>query len=97
MTQDDRGRVDKLIRKAGGVIGKKQDTLDTLYDRRTKNKLTDILNDETHPLRQTFDSFKIVRSGRFRVPKAKTDRYAKSFVPMAISKFNVSWRRESKE
>ena len=94
LTKHDSGRVDKLIKKAGGVIGRTQDTLDSLYDRRTKNKLTNILNDETHPLRPDFDELTIARSGRFRVPKARTARYSRSFVPRAISGFNSDRKRE---
>ena len=94
MTKRDSGRVDKLIKKAGGVIGRTQDTLDALYERRTKSKLSKILSDTTHPLRPDFDSMTIVRSGRFRVPKARTSRYSRSFVPRAITGFNSCWKRE---
>ena len=44
--------LDKIIRKASGVVGRTQDNLDTLYDRQVTNKLNDILHDITHPLRQ---------------------------------------------
>ena len=93
MTAGDKGRVDKTIKNAGGVIGKTQDSLDTLYDRRSRNKLTTILKDETHPLRPTFDSMKIDRSGRFRTEKTRTVRYGQSFVPAVAEKFNQSFKR----
>ena len=95
LSEEDKGRVNKLIRKAGGVhvFGKRQDSLDTLYDRRSRNKLTTILKDETHPLRPTFDSMKIDRSGRFRTEKTRTVRYGQSFVPAVAEKFNQSFKR----
>ena len=44
----DKEVLDKIIRKASGVVGRTQDNLDTLYDRRVTNKLNDILHDITH-------------------------------------------------
>jgi hypothetical protein len=89
----DQDRLNKIIRKAGGVIGRAQDTLDTLYNRRITNKLADILDDKTHPLRYEFDSRRIERSGRLRVPKSSTSRYANSFVPQAVTLFNSNISR----
>ena len=80
--------LDKIIRKASGVVGRTQDNLDTLYDRRVTNKLNDI----THPLRQELDNRLTVHSGRMRVPKARTVRYSNSFVPQTVSVFNHSAR-----
>lgn len=93
VSKQDRDRLDKVIRKAGGVVGLPQDSFDTLYNRRTTNKLKDILKDDTHPLRQDIDSRRIERSGRFRVPKARTNRYSSSFVPRAISLYNRNVKR----
>ena len=36
-------------------MGRTQDAFDALHDRRVTNKLMDILDDSTHPLRQEFD------------------------------------------
>ena len=84
----DRETLDKVIRKASGVVGRVQDNLDILHDRRMTQKLNDILDDATHPLRLEFDDRLIQRSGRMRVPKARTSRYSNSFVPRAIISFN---------
>ena len=70
----DRETLDKVIRKASGVVGRVQDNLDILHDRRMTQKLNDILDDATHPLRLEFDDRLIQRSGRMRVPKARTTR-----------------------
>ncbi len=88
ISKQDKGRLDKIIKKAGSVVGRTQDNLDVLYERRLTKKLTDILHDQTHPLRQEFDSRIIERSGRMRVPKTRTARCSNSFVPRAISFFN---------
>ena len=53
MSKQDNSRIDKLIRKAGGIIGKTRDSTE-LYHKRTPNKLMDILQDNTQPLRLEF-------------------------------------------
>ena len=83
------------IRKAGGVIGKTQDSIEILYQQRITNKLMDILKDETHPLRPEFDKRLINRSGRFRGTKYRTVRYSESFVPLAVRLYNNSKNRLS--
>ena len=81
--------MDKVVKRGGGVVGKRQDAMDELYTRRTTNKLKTILSDETHPLKQEYDWRMIERSGRYRVPKARTTRYLNSFVPKTISFHNL--------
>ena len=88
MNQCDKNKMNKIIKKAGGVIGKKLDTMDILIDGRTHKKMKSILSEDSHPLRHDFDIHKIVRSGRFRIPKSKTNRYLNSFIPSAIRIFN---------
>ena len=39
MPKQDNGRVEQLIRKAGGVLGKTQDSTKTLHHKWTTNKL----------------------------------------------------------
>ena len=41
--------MDKLIRQAGSVVGKKLDSLVTVAERRTINKLLAILDNVGHP------------------------------------------------
>ena len=89
-TKFDERRIDRIIKKAGGLIGKAktQDTCDTLYKRRVSKTLTDIIDDASHPLHDGIVCQKIVRSGRFRIPRVKTERYKNSFVPSALKLFN---------
>ena len=56
-SKQDRNRVDKQIKKASGVVGKRQDDISTLHDRLVTKKLTDILTDNTHPLYDEFHNY----------------------------------------
>ncbi len=93
ISRRDREAIDKIIKKAGGVVGRTQDGFDILYHRRTTNKLNSIMSDASHPMRKEFDGRIIQRSGRMRVPRARTARYANSFVPRAVGLFNVQGGR----
>ena len=88
ISKQDRDRLDKIIRKAGTVVGEKQEDLTSLCKKYTLNKLTDILNDKTHPLHDEFHNRQIERSGSLRVPKSRTCRYANSFVHRSIVLYN---------
>jgi hypothetical protein len=46
VTKQDRNRLDK--QKAGGVVGRKQDDIETMYGRLVTKKLTAIWNDDMH-------------------------------------------------
>jgi hypothetical protein len=95
VTKQDRNRLDKQIKKAGGVVGRKQDDIETMYGRLVTKKLTAIWNDDTHPLRPEFDSRLNDRSGRIRVPRTRTNRYRQSFIPTAIQTHNQLTNRSN--
>ena len=97
VSKQDRDKLDKIIRKAESVVGKRQNRFDTYYQGRLTNKLTTILHDDTHPQKVDFDNRIIERSRRLRVLRARTTRYAGSFVPSAISIFNQKIERTGKE
>ena len=65
MSKLERGRLEKIVEKAGHVVGKPLDNFKTLHEKRLYRKLTQILNDPTHPMRHYFDSRRSNRSGRF--------------------------------
>ena len=73
-------RLNRIIIKASDVIGQSQDNIDQLLEKRTHKKIDKILKDTTHPLYENFDALKITRSGRFRLPKIRTNRYRDSFL-----------------
>ena len=90
----DRGRLEKIVKKrkeAGHVVGKPLDSFKTLHEKRLYRKLTQILNDPTHPMRHYFDSRRSNRSGRFLLPITNTNRYKASFLPSALSVFNENY------
>ena len=89
----DKTRLDRVIRKAGRVIGSEQDDIDTLTDNRIGKKITKIQNDATHPLFSDFDRAYSDRSGRYRLPRMRTDRYRNSFVPDSLKKLNSNFNR----
>ncbi len=89
----DKDRIEKFIKKASGVVGRKQDSFSSVHERRLTDKLQSVLTDDMHPLRQEFDSRLMERSGRYRVPNARTTRYKNSFVPAAITATNEHFTR----
>ena len=76
------------------MMGQTLEGVDTLFSRHITSKLNDILIDETHPLRDEYDSRRIARSGRYRLPRVRTSRYANSFIPLSISSFNKQFKRD---
>ncbi|KAG5279123.1 hypothetical protein AALO_G00106350 [Alosa alosa] len=86
----DAGRIDRLVRKAGSVVGAELECITSLSDKRTLNKLINILDNECHPLHSTIVKQKSLISWRLRSLPCTTDRLRKSFVPRAIELFNAS-------
>ena len=87
----DRGRLEKIVKKAGHVVGKPLDSFKTLHEKRLYRKLMQILNNLTHPMRHYFDSRRSNRSRRFLLPKTNTNRYKALFLPSALSVFNENY------
>ena len=81
----DRGRLEKIVKTAGHVVGKPLDSFKTLHEKRLYRKLMQILNDLTHPMKHHFDSRHSNRSGRFLLPRTNTNRYKALFLPSALS------------
>ena len=88
ITKQDRKRLDKQIKKAGTMVGRQQDDLETLYRRLVTKNLTAILTDDTHPLRPIFDSRRNDKSGRIRASCSRTNCYTQSFIPTAMHTHN---------
>lgn len=86
----DSNRLNKLIRKAGDVIGVKLDSLESVMERRMLEKLQSILENTTHPLHQFLVQHRSTRTGRLRLPTSKTERHRRSFLPVAIKLYNSS-------
>nr|XP_049573440.1 uncharacterized protein LOC125966903 [Syngnathus scovelli]XP_049573441.1 uncharacterized protein LOC125966903 [Syngnathus scovelli] len=92
-SKKDTSRLDKLVRRAGSLIGKKLDSLETVAEARTLKKLLDIIGNVSHPLHSVITNQRSRISGRLLLPNCRTSRLKNSFVPQAIKLFNSSLGR----
>ena len=83
-SKGDFSRLEKLIRRAGSVVGTELDPLVTVAERRTMHKLLAILDNASHPLHTVISSQRSRFSERLLLPKCRTYRLRNSFVPSAI-------------
>ena len=49
-SKQDKDRIDRFIKKAGGIVGVEQEFIESMTSQRTKRKTDQILKDTTHPL-----------------------------------------------
>merc|ERR1712035_214296 len=80
----DLNRINKLIKKAGSVLGVALEPLELIIQRRMLQKLIKIMEDSSHPLHNTVKKQKSVFSERLVQVRCKTERYRRSFLPSAI-------------
>ncbi len=85
---EDRNRINKLIKRAGSVIGFSPDKLEVIVEKRTRTKLKTVLFFEDHPLHNTFKDLKSSFSERLVMPRCSTERLRRSFIPAAVRFFN---------
>jgi len=90
ISKKDTNRLDKLIRRAGSVIGMKLDSMVMVAERRILDKLLDIINNASHPLHTIISNQRSRFSGRLLLLKCRTNRLKDSFVPHAIRLYNSS-------
>ncbi|KAI3376403.1 hypothetical protein L3Q82_016891, partial [Scortum barcoo] len=80
ISKKDTSRLDKLIRRAGSVVGTKLDSLVTVAESRTLDKLLDIMDNASHPLHTVISNQRSLFSERLLLPKCRTNRLKNSFV-----------------
>ncbi|TWW73670.1 hypothetical protein D4764_15G0010660 [Takifugu flavidus] len=80
----DANRLNKLIKKAGSVVGCRLDNLDEVVRDRMVLKLRTIMDSPSHPLHNTVDKLRSSFSNRLLQPRCSKERYRKSFLPSAI-------------
>ncbi|KAI3364496.1 hypothetical protein L3Q82_011282, partial [Scortum barcoo] len=90
ISKKDTSRLDKLIRRAGSVVGTKLDSLVTVAESRTLDKLLDIMDNASHPLHTVISNQRSLFSERLLLPKCRTNRLKNSFVHHAITLYNSS-------
>ena len=61
----DRGRLEKIVKKSGHVVGEPLDNFKTLHEKRLYRKLMQNIKYPTHPMRHYFNSRRSNRSRRF--------------------------------
>jgi len=84
----DASRLDRLVRRAGSVVGSELDSLAIVAEKRTLDKLLSILDNANHPMYNTFIGQRSVFSGRLLSQPSSTNRLKNSFVPLAIRLYN---------
>ena len=75
------------------MIGEPRQNLEDVYADLLITKLTNVMDDESHPLHDRLAGQLISRSGCMRLPSAVTGRYLSSFVPQAIRIHNANFQR----
>ena len=93
VSKHDQGRVDKVIHRAGRIVGRQLDNFLSLYQGELLHKASQILQDHSHPLHVKFYSWLSHRSSRFLLPNTKTNRYTYFVLPSAISVLNTKLDR----
>ena len=86
-------RINKLIRKAGSVLGVTLEPLELIVQKRMLHKLMKMMKDSSHPLHQTVIKQKSVFSERLLQVHCRSERYKRSFLPAAISLHNQNQRK----
>jgi len=89
-TDKDARRLDKLVKKAGSVLGRSLDTLGTVVERRTRRKMQAIMDNVSHPLYHALAGQSSSHSRRLISLRSRTERHRRSFVPTAIRLYNTS-------
>ncbi|KAI4882863.1 hypothetical protein NFI96_026107, partial [Prochilodus magdalenae] len=95
ISRRDAGRLDRLVRKAGSVLGLELESLTPLAERRALSKLN-IMDKVHHPLHSTITRQRRSLSGRLLSQSCSTDRLRRSSVPQAIRLFSSSQHRKWK-
>ncbi|XP_068566954.1 uncharacterized protein [Cebidichthys violaceus] len=91
----DTNRLNKLVKKAGSIIGCKLDSLEQVVERRTLKKLSSILDNQDHPLHHLLQGQRSTFSNRMIQLRCHKDRYRRTFLPTAIRLYNKSPRAKS--
>ncbi|KAI4876067.1 hypothetical protein NFI96_010445 [Prochilodus magdalenae] len=82
--------INKLVKKAGSVIGLKLDTLEVVAEKRTLNKHLAVMDNASHPLHCAAEEQMSTFSGRLRQLRCAKERRVRSFLPTAIRLYNES-------
>ena len=81
-------RMDKLVKKASSVVGRRLDPLSAVVEQRMRRKLYSVLDNNRHPLHSILAGQRSSCSERLISLRCRAERFRRSFVPIAIRLFN---------
>ena len=85
----ERNKLDKTIKKASSVVGLRLEGLQSVAERRIREKLNAILANPSHPLYDDLQGRVSTFSQRLTLPpRMHSERYRLSFLPTAIRLYN---------
>ena len=87
----DLSRLEKLVRRAGSVVGLKLDPLMSVAEGRTLNKLWGIMDNANHPLHTVINSQRSWFSDRLLLPKSRTNRLKNPLSPVPSNCLTPHW------
>lgn len=82
-----RNSLSSIVNVCSKIVGKKQATLEQLFQKRALRKAVSIYSDNTHPLSRLFELLPSNR--RFRCLNTRTQRYKNTFIPSVIPMLNA--------
>ena len=84
----DPNRLNKLVWKAGSVLGVEHESSVEVSEKRMLRKLLSTMDNTSHPLHTTLEYYRSTFSSRLRPPRSTTERHRRSFLPVAIKLYN---------
>ncbi|TWW80191.1 hypothetical protein D4764_01G0000060 [Takifugu flavidus] len=88
ITDRDRKRMDRLVRRASSVLGCPLDSVEVVGNGRMMAKLSSMLNNTSHPLQDTLTALGSSFSEWLLHPRWVKERYCRSFLPAAVRLHN---------
>ena len=81
-TQEDRDRLEGVVKTASTIIGRQLPSVNSIYTDRLTRRARKITADPTHPAHSLFEP---LRSGRrYRAIQSRTERFRRTFYPRAV-------------
>ena len=89
-TERDRKRLNKLVGRAGSVLGCTLEPVEVVGERRMLDTLEFIRSNSSHSLHETVAAQNSSFSKRLLHPECKKERFRRSFIPSVIRLYNTS-------
>lgn len=88
VTEGGRNRINKLVKKAGSIIGLKLDSLEAITEQRIRIKTEAILRYDDHPLHAAGMELRSGYTDCLVMSRYSTECFRSSFLPAAIRYFS---------